>query len=82
MDERTNGDAVASELGELRGPCPVDILNALDAVCISRSKGSVRVPRHDVVNEILYEWRAAKIKEAQLILRLTGEPVAPEMEVK
>lgn len=51
---------------ELRGPCPKDVVDVLDAVSMAR-----RMSRTDMVNEILKEWAEAKRHEADLISRLS-----------
>ncbi len=51
---------------ELRGTCPRDIVDVLDAV--SQSK---RVTRMELVNTILRSWAVAKLHEAQTVARVT-----------
>jgi hypothetical protein len=52
---------------ELRGNCPRDIVDVLDAVSQSR-----RSTRMELVNQILREWVDGKLLEAELIRRVTG----------
>lgn len=54
---------------ELRGECPKDILNLLDAVSMARKNNCGRMT---VVNEILGEWAAKKWHESSLIQKLSG----------
>lgn len=55
---------------ELRGPCPKDIVDVIDAVAHAK-----RLDRTSMVNRILAEWAEAKLLEAQSIHRVTrGNP--------
>ena len=55
---------------ELRGPCPKDIVDVIDAVAHAK-----RLDRTSMVNRILAEWAEAKLLEAQSIYRVTrGNP--------
>ncbi len=51
---------------ELRGPCPKDTVDVIDAVSMAR-----RMSRTELVNEILTEWAKARLHEAELITRLS-----------
>lgn len=55
---------------ELRGQCPKDVVDVVDAVAHAR-----RLDRTSMVNLILSEWAEAKAYEAQCIARVTrGNP--------
>jgi len=51
---------------ELRGMCPREVVDVLDAV--SQAK---RISRMELVNRILGEWRDQKVHESSLIHRVT-----------
>lgn len=55
------------DVAELRGDCPRQTLQVLDAVAIARD-----LTRIALVNEILGEWAAKKLHESMLIQRVTG----------
>lgn len=50
---------------ELRGQCPVEILEVLDAVSLARDQD-----RTELVNEILGDWARLRMHEASLINRV------------
>lgn len=55
---------------ELRGPCPKEIVDVLDAVAHAK-----RIDRTSMVNRILQEWAEQKTLEAECIQRVTrGNP--------
>lgn len=55
---------------ELRGPCPKEIVDVIDAV--SHAK---RIDRTAMVNRILAEWAEQKLHEANCIHNVTrGNP--------
>ena len=55
---------------ELRGPCPKDIVDVIDAVAHAK-----RIDRTSMVNRILQEWAEQKTLEAECIQRVTrGNP--------
>lgn len=55
---------------ELRGPCPKEIVDVVDAVAHAK-----RLDRTSMVNRILSEWAEMKLLEAQSIQRVTrGNP--------
>lgn len=56
-----------SNTTELRGECPKQTINVLDAVSMARD-----LTRTALVNEILGEWAAKKLHESILIQRITG----------
>ena len=58
--------ATDDSLVELRGTCPRDVVDVLDAV--SQAK---RVTRMELVNTILRGWAVAKLHEAQTVSRVT-----------
>ncbi len=59
---------------ELRGECPREIINVLDAVSMARD-----ITRTALVNEILGEFTKKKLHESSLVLRLAGgNPSASE----
>ncbi len=58
--------AVDDPLVELRGNCPRDVVDVIDAV--SQSK---RISRMEQVNAILARWADEKRREAELIQRVT-----------
>jgi hypothetical protein len=61
---------MAAENVELRGLCPRETVDTIDAVCIARD-----LTRTDLVNQILGKWAAKARHEASLILRCTaGNP--------
>lgn len=63
-----------SETAELRGECPREILNVLDAVAIARNKSRIFV-----ANEVLGEWAKKKRHELTLLQRLdAGNPTCTE----
>ena len=51
---------------ELRGNCPREVVDVLDAV--SQAK---RISRMELVNRILCEWKDLKVHESNLIHRVT-----------
>jgi hypothetical protein len=56
---------------ELRGPCPKDVVDVVDAVAHAK-----RLDRTAMVNRILTEWAEQKAYESQCIERVTrGNPV-------
>lgn len=57
---------MSDENVELRGLCPRDTVDVLDAVAMHR-----RLSRTDVVNAVLAEWAKDRIHEATLIVRIT-----------
>lgn len=73
-DQDTNGTAFArgaeAHVVELRGECPRQTVNVLDAVSMASNR-----TRTSLVNEILGEWAAKKIHESNLVNRvLVGNP--------
>lgn len=66
---------------ELRGPCPKDTVDVIDAVAHAK-----RLDRTSMVNRILAEWAEQKLLESQCIQRVTrGNPQQvnqPESEWK
>jgi len=66
---------------ELRGPCPKDTVDVIDAVAHAK-----RLDRTSMVNRILAEWAEQKLHESQCIQRVTrGNPQQgnqPESEWK
>jgi len=55
---------------ELRGPCPREVVDVLDAFCSAR-----RITRTELVNRILTKWAADRLHEATLLERVTrGNP--------
>lgn len=55
---------------ELRGQCPRDIVDVLDAVSMAR-----RITRTELVNQILGQWTQKTVNEATLVHRvLRGNP--------
>lgn len=55
---------------ELRGPCPKDIVDVIDAVAHAK-----RIDRTSMVNRILAEWAEQRAYESQCIERVTrGNP--------
>ena len=55
---------------ELRGPCPKDVVDIIDAVAHAK-----RLDRTSMVNRILGEWAEQKLLEAKTIARVTrGNP--------
>jgi len=57
---------------ELRGPCPKDTVDAIDAVAHAK-----RLDRTSMVNRILAEWAEQKSYESQCIQRVKrGNPDA------
>jgi hypothetical protein len=51
---------------ELRGPCPKDTVDVIDAVAHAK-----RIDRTAMVNRILAEWAEQKAYESQCIQRVT-----------
>ena len=66
---------MAAELTvELRGPCPRETIDVLDAISQAR-----RMTRTELVNDILSSWCVDRMNEATLIHRVTrGNPVDKE----
>ena len=63
-------DAKADTHLELRGMCPREVIDVLDAVSTAK-----RITRTELVNHILAEWAGRKHHEAMLIHRVTrGNP--------
>lgn len=61
---------------ELRGQCPREIVDVLDAICVAR-----RINRTDLVNRILKVWASDRLHESTLIQRVTrGNPALPETQ--
>lgn len=59
---------------ELRGPCPREVVDVLDA--ISQSK---RITRMELVTRILKLWANERFNEAMLVQRVTrGNPVSKD----
>ena len=57
-------------LVELRGPCPREIVDVLDAFCAAR-----RITRTEMVNRILGRWVSDRLHEATVLERVTrGNP--------
>lgn len=57
---------------ELRGPCPKDTVDVIDAVAHAK-----RIDRTAMVNRILTEWAEGKLYECECIQRVTrGNPSA------
>ena len=55
---------------ELRGPCPKETVDVIDAVAHAK-----RIDRTAMVNRILAEWAEQKLLESQCIERVTrGNP--------
>lgn len=55
---------------ELRGPCPKDTVDVIDAVAHAK-----RLDRTSMVNRILAEWAEQKLLEAKTISRvMRGNP--------
>lgn len=55
---------------ELRGPCPKDTVDVIDAVAHAK-----RLDRTSMVNRILAEWAEQKLLESQCIKRvMRGNP--------
>ena len=58
---------------ELRGPCPREVVDVLDAFSTAR-----RVTRTELVNRILGKWVADRLHEATVLERVTrGNPKPP-----
>lgn len=64
---------MADDTVELRGPAPRDVIDVIDAECIARTRGAIKVSRMDRINEILLEHVIAKMREVQIITRLTRD---------
>jgi hypothetical protein len=59
---------------ELRGPCPREIVDVLDAICMAK-----RITRTELVNRILKAWAVDRVHESMLVERLTrGNPPLKE----
>lgn len=59
---------------ELRGTCPRETIDVLDAVSSAR-----RMSRMELVNDILASWCVDRMNEATLIARVTrGNPMDKE----
>lgn len=59
---------------ELRGMCPRDIADVLDALSIAK-----RIPRNELVVRVLREWCADRVHEANIVNRVTqGKPLLPD----
>lgn len=60
---------------ELRGDCPKDTVDVLDAISHARE-----ISRTDLVNQILGEWCADRVHEASLINRVSrGNPTLADL---
>jgi len=60
---------------ELRGQCPRDTVDIIDAVCNARRIGS----RTELINQILAEWCVIQVHEANLVYRAArGNPSLSE----
>jgi hypothetical protein len=63
-----------TETVELRGECPRQIVNVLDAVSMARDK-----TRTALVNEILGAWADKVLHESMLVHRIAGvNPALPD----
>lgn len=61
---------------ELRGQCPREIVDVLDAFCAAR-----RLNRQELVNRILRRWAMDRLHEATVLQRVTrGNPVLADSE--
>lgn len=61
---------------ELRGECPRQVVNVLDAVSMARDK-----TRTALVNEILGAWAEKVLHETNLVQRIAGgNPTQPEAD--
>jgi hypothetical protein len=61
---------------ELRGMCPRNVVDVLDAI-----SGARRISRTELVNAVLSEWADARMHEAVLIQRVVGfNPTPPDAE--
>jgi hypothetical protein len=59
---------------ELRGMCPREVVDVLDAVSVAKG-----LTRTDLVNRILLDWAKRKHHEAMLVHRVTrGNPPAAD----
>lgn len=58
---------MAAENVELRGLCPRETVDILDAVCIARD-----MTRTDLVNQILGAWSTKVRHESTLVMRIVG----------
>lgn len=64
-----------NDMVELRGECPRNTVNVLDAVSMARDQ-----TRTSLVNEILGEWAAKRVHEASLVQRIAGcNPALPDI---
>lgn len=57
---------------ELRGDCPKETIDVLDAISAAR-----RLTRTQLVNEILRDWAQARLHEMNLLQRVTRSNPAP-----
>ena len=57
---------MASPDVELRGDCPRDVVDVIDAL-----SGARRQSRMQLVNEILGEWARMRVHEANVVQRVT-----------
>ncbi len=60
----------ASPTVELRGQCPREVVDVLDAFCSAR-----RLNRQELVNRILKRWAMERLHEANVLANVTrGNP--------
>ena len=70
MQQQIGGAMAATDSVELRGPCPRETVDILDAVSCARV-----MTRTDLVNEILAEWAVKQVHVATLVYRAAhGNP--------
>jgi hypothetical protein len=62
--------------GEVRPLVPVEVLNVLDAVCISDGEARGRkMSRDEKINQILLEWAIRTKRQASVVMNVTrGNP--------
>ena len=65
---------MADNQGELRGPCPREVVDLLDAVSMAR-----RMTRMELVVEVLRAYAAEQLHIASVVSSVTrGNPQQPE----
>lgn len=67
-------DMSTAEHVELRGPCPRETVDVLDAISMARN-----LTRTQMVNEILGEW-ARRIQHEHMVLARTMRVIPPDAE--
>jgi hypothetical protein len=74
LDNFTAADMANDTTLELRGQCPRETIDVLDAVSAAR-----RMSRTELVNSILASWVVDRLNEARMIERVTrGNPMNRE----